>query len=124
MTPETLDELRKKAWAARDELAEAEQKIKDRDNKKLVGKCFVARNCCSCPEGPQDYWPLYGKVLAADAGQVIMFEFQKDKDGRYEIEPHVRRGSLFGGYREIPPEDFNAAWSAVLCELAEINAGN
>ncbi|MBS0251476.1 MAG: hypothetical protein JSS54_17620 [Proteobacteria bacterium] len=106
----TLDELRQKAWAARDALAEAERAEKDRQNAKLVGHTFKARNSYSCPEGPKDYWPLYGLVLSAEDGGVWMFEFQRDKYGKFEIEPNVLRPSLFHGYEEIPRRSFDAAW--------------
>lgn len=112
-----LKELQQKAWQARDALAAEEARIKNERNAALVGKCFTARNNYSCPEGPQDYWPMYGKVLAAEDGDVVMFEFQRDKSGKYEIEPSVRRSSLYSGYREISEAEFRSAWLRMVEEM-------
>jgi hypothetical protein len=113
----TLDDLRRRAWAARDELMLAETAEKNRSNASLLGKCFVARTSYSCPDGPLDYWPLYGMVLAAEDGGLRMLEFQRDKYGKYEIETSVHRASLFTGYREITKQEFQSAWQAILSEM-------
>ena len=113
----TLKELRLRFYEARDALMAAETAEKDRRNAALVGKCFVARTSASCPQGPEDYWLMYGMVLAAENGCLRMFEFQRDKDGRYEIEPNVLRSSLFHGYKEIPKSEFCDAWSKLFAEI-------
>lgn len=50
-----------------------------------IGKCFVYRNCYSCP-GPNDYWNLYRKILDVVDGNYIIETFQKDIHGKFEVD--------------------------------------
>jgi hypothetical protein len=113
-----LDALRKAAWDARDALSAAEAVERDRRNSALVGRCFTAQNCYSCPDGPSDYWPMFCKVLAAEEGGIKVFEFQRDKHGKCEIETSVFRSSLFTSV-EISPADFAREWAAFLTKMTQ-----
>lgn len=105
-----IDKLRKDADAARQKLWEAEAVARDRANAALVGKCFRYRNSYSCPTKPEDYWFMYVKVIAAKDGQVSVFQFQTDKDGKFSIDPINRYCSLNENYRPITEKQFAAAW--------------
>jgi hypothetical protein len=112
-----LLDLRRKAEEARDALYAAEAEERDRRNAALVGKCFRGRTSYSCPEGPDDYWPVFAKVIGVEGGQLILFEFSCDKNGKYVIDPREKRTSIWSGYGEISESAFRDAWLRMVEEM-------
>jgi hypothetical protein len=112
-----IDELRQKSNEAREALYAAEAAERDQRNAALVGKCFRGRSSYSCPEGPDDYWLTYAKVIDTDDGQIVLFEFQCDKHGKYMVEPRHKRISLWSGYSEISEAAFRGAWLRMAEEM-------
>ena len=84
---ERKEELERQMRKLRTELNE----IQDRENAErfsgLVGKCFVYRNCYSCPEKPSDYWDSYCQVHSITGSYANVMEFEIDKDGMIRIHP-------------------------------------
>lgn len=78
---------------------------------KLVGKCFRYRNCYSCPKSDADYWWVYQRVIrSTKQGYLILFSFQVDQYGRFEIEPLARRSPRLHLGEQITLKQFQHAW--------------
>lgn len=117
------DELKAIAKAARDELNALEAAEKLAVARPLVGKCYVYRNCYSCPEGPADYWPMYLRVTGInDNSELETVQFQQDKYGKIFIEAGCLWPHMVGEerYREITPDAMRKAWRKLLMEIAKI----
>jgi hypothetical protein len=112
-----IEILRQKANEARDMLYAAEETERDRRNAALIGKCFRGMSSYSCPEGPDDYWPTYAKVIGVEDGRIVLFEFSCDKFGKYVIEPRHKRTSVWSGYSEISEAAFRNAWRVMVEEM-------
>ncbi len=70
------------AVAARAALDADEEQSRRAINERLVGKCFVYRNCYSCPKTDADYWWLYIRIIRLDEdGDLYATEFQIDAHG-------------------------------------------
>lgn len=105
-----LQDLRLQASSLQERIWKLEADERRARNLRLVGKCFVYRNCYSCPRGPEDYWNLYQRVLRITAdGNIQVFSFQADKDGVVSIETKTRSASISLG-EPISPAKFRAAW--------------
>jgi hypothetical protein len=57
------------------------------------------------------------------SGGVLCFSFEKDTDGKWEINPSYRCFSLplTSRYKEISVDEFNSEWEKVLKELNSLN---
>lgn len=117
---ERKEELQKTIDTARAELHEIQAREAEERNRQLVGKCFIYRNCYSCPEGPQDYWWLYVRVIGVSDASLQVLQFQTDKYGKVEIEPAQLCGQLGSGHQEIPREEFDKAWEMTLKALQRL----
>ena len=114
--------LRATANKALAEICEIEHAEKRVRNQSLVGRCFAFRNCFSCPEGPEDYWTLWQKVVAIDeSGEPVVFRFQTDKHGRIEIE---QRNCLGHMGDETTEEAFLEAWKKLTDLVGSLGARN
>jgi hypothetical protein len=120
---ENMDKATRKAeleatlTAARDELRAIEDAEAARQAEKLVGNCYVYRNCYSCPESEADRWNLYLRVVGAtEGGGVSVVEFEVDKYGEVRIHRSSRPYQVFtgGGYKPIGLSELTAAWAALL----------
>jgi len=102
--------------AARAALAALEAGDDQRAAEKLVGNCYVYRNCYSCPETEADYWNLYSRIVGAEDGLVVTVDFQVDKYGRVVLERNRRSHHSYegDGYKPIPLSEFVRAWLALL----------
>lgn len=82
-------------------------KIQDRENAErfsgLVGKCFVYRNCYSCPEKPGDYWNSYCQVRSITGSYADVMEFEIDKDGMIRIHHN----------RCVPANMLGSSWQPI-----------
>lgn len=109
---EKLQDLRLAASALQERIWSLEQEERTKANRSLVGKCFAYRNSFSCP-GPDDYWTLYQQVMRLTAsGNVQVFSFQIDKDGRIEIQTREHSTTVLG--KPISAAKFRAAWKVTL----------
>lgn len=101
---------------ARDELQSMQAQEDQRENEKLIGNCYVYRNCYSCPQAESDYWNLYVRVIGVQDGNINMVQFQVDKYGAAIMERQLRTSHMFadGGFRPISLADFQKAWFAFL----------
>lgn len=118
--PTRKEELQKTLETARAELQEIQAREAEERNRQLVGKCFIYQNCYSCPEGPQDYWWLYVRVIGVDGESLRTWSFQTDKYGKVEIEPSRLCGQLGSSHREISREEFDKAWQITLNALQRL----
>jgi hypothetical protein len=104
-----LQDLRLQASELRERISRLESVERHKENAKLIGKCFVYRNCYSCPSGPEDYWNLYQRITAMTKdGNLRVFSFQTDKDGQITIESRSRSAGSLG--EPLSPAKFRAAW--------------
>ena len=114
------EQLRETANKALAEIWEIEYAERREKNRALIGKCFAFRNCFSCPEGPDDYWILWQKVVALDDhGDPIVFRFQTDKNDRIEIDRRSHMGSLG---EETSEEAFMEAWRKLTDQVGSLGA--
>lgn len=107
----TVEELRKVAQRAQDELWRIEKAERLAVSEKLVGKAFKYRNNYSVPERPSDYWWLYVLVTDVDKsdGQPIVKEFQIDKYGDASFRPKRHLFHHMNGYEPITKREYDAA---------------
>jgi hypothetical protein len=109
---------------ARDRLREIERQERQGTSQQLVGKCYRFRNSYSCPEGPQDYWPLYSRILGVDEdANCVVLQFQTDRDGDCRINRESRSpdSGCFGV--EIARDEYDAAAAAFLARVSELMNG-
>jgi len=96
----------------------------EKENSRLIGSCFKYRNNYSCPEKPSDYWWMYTQVLKADGGSLVCWEFQRDKNGKIEIDfqrfyyPHLLEGHI-----KITRKEFAKAWRGLQKRIAALKVG-
>lgn len=110
---EKLQGLRLQMNLLREQIAKLEAYERAVESRKLVGKCFVYQNCYSCPNGPEDYWPLYQRVVrVTHDGNLQVFSFQAAKDGEISIQTRTRMSGSWLG-EPITPAKFRAAWKAM-----------
>lgn len=118
----TLQDLRFHANLLREQIAEIEAKERAVESRKLVGKCFIYKNCYSCPNGPEDYWNMYQRVVrVTHDGNIQVFSFQADKDGAISVETRIRMAGGFLG-EPISTAKFRAAWKAMQKRIAATGA--
>lgn len=101
-------------YKARRELDKIESAKRDKQNKKLVGKCFRVSNRYSSSES----WWLYTKITGVEDGWLKAIQFQKTSSGHFEIWDNLLRDSR--EYKEITPEELNQAWLELMTELHSI----
>ncbi len=117
---EQLQQSIEAADAARVELWRLEAQEAEDRNRAFIGKCFKYRNCFSCPQGPEDYWWMYGKVLSVQGTSIQMWQFQTDKYGEISISPSATCAQMTSNYQEIPLAEFNQAWQATMEKLERL----
>jgi len=106
---EKLQDLRLQASVLQRQIWELEATERRKASDRLVGKCFLYRNCYSCPKGPEDYWNLYQRVLrVTHDGNLQVFSFQVDKDGVISVETRTRSSGSLG--EQISAAKLKAAW--------------
>lgn len=55
---------------------------------KLKGQIFRFDNCYSCPNGPEDHWDIFARIIEVHkSGTVVVQKLQIDKYGHSSIEP-------------------------------------
>lgn len=117
-------ELHEQIGRLRRELGEIETGKKRKAALSLYGKCFRYRNCYSMPEGEKDYWWTWARVIGvSDAGAPISFEFQTDKNGRFECQTEEHYSGLSGGWSPTTFAEYRAAWETAMRHVAEQTAG-
>lgn len=103
-------------YKARNELDDLESRNKDKQNKKLIGKCYRYRNSYSSG----DSWWLYAKITGVKDGWLNGWKFEKTTADRIEIwDTTIHR---VDEYQEITKEEFNQAWNELLNELNSMNS--
>lgn len=81
------EKLKQASIEIRSEMQSREAAAYAEKNMQNVGKCFVARNCYSCPEKKSDYWNVYYMVLNLNDGNgVDVLQLQIDRDGNAFIQ--------------------------------------
>lgn len=98
----------------RREIARAEKQLSESElpalRKKHVGTYLKYRNSYSCPQGPEDYWWVYGRVTDVSGyGDFVQFEMETvavDKYGTLRVEKKERAG---GGWVESSGDEFRGA---------------
>lgn len=95
-------------------ITDAEQRAAQ---EKLVGKCYRYRNSYGAG-GKSDWW-LYVGIHSLDPENGLRaIHFQKDCDGRFEVETNHYYINVLNGYEEIPTNDFCKAWLEFQSNLA------
>jgi hypothetical protein len=114
-----IEELERIAREANLAVSEARDKLRDQENKAVIGKCFRTRNNYSCPEKPTDYWWLYVRVVGVRHGSVVCHLFETDKYGKVMIDFNAFRyaHSLDQGYTPISRAQYDKAWKALMKRL-------
>lgn len=112
-----IDSLRSQRIDLTQQINDIEAAERDATNAALVGKCFVFRNCHSCPQSPADYWNLFLKVLGASDGNLTCLTFETDKNGQVTVRPLDQKWSLSGGYTEISELRFVTELEALVKRL-------
>jgi hypothetical protein len=116
----TKAEIAQKITALRSELGEIERQERREQHDALVGRAFKYRNCYSCPEGPDDYWPLYSRCIGVDDdGWLTWHTFETDKHGRITIEFQHHSMSLLSSSDEISKAEFAAAWESLKARILQ-----
>jgi ribosomal protein L35AE/L33A len=116
-------ELERTIAEAREALRSLEEARDGKEAAALLGKCYVFRNCYSCPDGPQDYWGLYLRVVGVEHGQCVLVTFERDKNGDLRVERSRRSPRMLGGgYREISLGELRKAWRKVEGEFVAFGA--
>jgi len=124
---EKLEIQRKALLTARDKITDEISKIDEQswkytvaEAKENIGRCFIYKNCYSCPENDGDYWNEYYKVTGINKDeQYEIFNFSDT--GKYK-EIHFRKEidsigypkfTMYSGYTEISEQEFNDALNIV-----------
>lgn len=104
-------ELKKTIQKARDELDEIETAKRREKASKAIGRCFRYWNSYSCPQGPEDRWWLYSRILSVNEdGYFECLQFQIDKNGKHEIGIESRSDwMLDGSWQRIDAREFVSA---------------
>lgn len=111
--PKSLEELKRIAKSAGDEISRIEVRERVAEANSLLGRCFKYRNSYSCPEKPSDYWWLYLRVVGVDKfGGLECFEFQIDKYGDLSVRPKRHAYLSITGYTTIRLTEFSRAWES------------
>lgn len=102
-------EIEKQLKALHQELNEMNEQENQRKYGRLVGQCFVYRNCYSCPEKPGDYWNVYIRVNKVVGCYVDVLLFEIDNAGRITIDPsRTLPASMMGAsYMPVTEVQFN-----------------
>jgi len=82
--------------------------IKGPELLKLVGKTYkYAKNCFSCPEKEEDYWPVYAKVVGMDGTVIKIVEFETDSCGNFNYKHNGwYNGEPGSGWEECSLEEY------------------
>lgn len=94
--------------------------------KGLVGTCLKYRNSYSCPQGPEDYWFAYMKLVAIKDQAWVAHEFQIDKNGELSLtkEKYVpiysTKDPLPSGWVKISKAEYKRAYQHVLKLVASV----
>lgn len=118
----TLKQLERTMRKANVAYYAAEAKQRDKDNARLLGKCFKYNNSGG---GCDERWWLYAKVIAVKDGSLRLFQFERRPNGITEIDPdrHTWTGHIInGGYHAIDVFEFNAAWIALKAAIVQLDA--
>lgn len=102
-----LDELKAQALELREQIWEIESAEKDKEHRRLIGKCFKVRNSYSCPKDNSERWWLYSKVISSIDGSLRAIQFQIDIHGKAELEPDAYF-SNYDGQEEIKATVFQS----------------
>jgi hypothetical protein len=102
----------------RDEVSARDHAAEEAENSKHVGKCFVNKNCYSCPEKRSDYWNVYSYVIECSEGSgVNVLQFQIDKYGSVFISKNHSYVHMLG--KKISREAFDKAAFKLVNKAAE-----
>jgi len=118
-TVKELKDIRSQINILHDRQNEIEEDVREKANKKLIGKCFKVKNCYSCPEKPSDYWWLYKRVDSTEGTFLKVKMFQTDQYGKTTIELNNMLMSVDLSC-EISHEEFNKAWSDTMSKLSDL----
>jgi hypothetical protein len=124
-----LERRHLKAVAAERKLYDQLKRIQDREielnNKNLVGKTFVFRNCYSCPSEESDYWSVFVDIVRSHETNLIIEQFEVDKNGKVEISQMEVSPLIFTSmrtaYEEIPRNDFEEGKKKVLEKMGLVS---
>jgi hypothetical protein len=106
----TREALEAEAAHIRDQLDAIDTQERLAMHRSLVGKCFRYRNSYSCPKDESDRWWLYQRIIEIDRrGWLRVFMFQRDRDGKLEIETALSFGTSALG-EPITLRQFQYAW--------------
>lgn len=121
LTEKTTEQLKEEATQIQEELRKRSAEERRKASEGLVGKCFVYRNCYSCPKGPDDYWNLYSRVTGLDARGTPTGVTMED-DGQGFI--CVNQGCLTELTQEIPQHEWDAAVRTHLARIESLLTGD
>jgi hypothetical protein len=110
----TLAQLKKTAQTAMSAYSAAQTVAEDKQNKKLIGKCFKYHNSGG---GCDERWWLYAKVERVEDGRLYVFTFETLPNGTINIERGAGRSAMSfsdrGSYTPIDRTEFLEAWRGV-----------
>lgn len=113
------EKLKQASLEIRAELCSREVAAYHEKNMQHVGKCFVARNCYSCPEKKSDYWNVYYMVLSLNDGNgVDVLQLQIDRDGNAFIQKTSSYVHLLG--KKISRAAFAKAANKIVRHVAKM----
>lgn len=119
----TLAQLKKTAQKAMEAYSAANTIAEDKQNKKLVGKCFKYHNSGG---GCDERWWLYAKVERVEDGRIYVFTFEELPNGTINIERGQGRSAMSfaagGSYTSISRTEFLDAWQQVAETVVNITA--
>lgn len=115
----TLDELRDLSNMVRARFNDLQAEKSAKENRSLIGKCFVYQNSYSSSPS----WPLYAKIIGIneDDGALVAKQFETDSFGKAMIEDRAHF-VLGGSWKPITARQYAAAWKKLLRRLEKEGA--
>ncbi len=110
--------LRAIVFNALEEVSKIQEAIAVENGRKIVGKCFVYRNSHSCPSKESDFCNIYAVVTAISDGRFVLKTFQRDANGKIEVDDSAKwgvngDGTLTSGWNQISADDFSKGILAI-----------
>jgi hypothetical protein len=101
------------------ELRELIHQESEFDAQQLVGRCFKHHKTQQL--FPPAAWWIYARVIEVRDALPCAFTFEERPEGHFELEASLRGYNWANGeWREIPLEEFRAAWSRFIAHLASV----
>lgn len=110
-----LKELERQRNEVQSRIWEIENAENEKKSAALVGRYFKYHNSF----GSGNRWWLYFKAVRVDGRCVVGPKFQRDSNGRFELEPDAHVFNNMSGYTEIKAVEYVRARAKFLTELNE-----